>query len=161
MDVLTPSTAGPRLRALVAIAILAAGGCYAPDLRDCTVTCGASDECADGQACNPQGFCTAEGVTCMAGSGGATVDAPSATRITLRVQVMGTGKVVVDGVGECADSECTWEVPTALLRFTAQQLEAGKPFERWTTTNCGGGQVTQPSCVFTAAASTTVGAKFK
>jgi len=25
------------------------------------------------------------------------VDAPSATRITLRVQVMGTGKVVVDG----------------------------------------------------------------
>jgi len=160
MDVLTPMTARPRTSALVALALLAAGGCYAPDLRDCTVTCSAADECADGQACNPQGFCTAEGVTCMAGGGSATVDAPSATRITLRVRVEGTGKVIVDGIGECADSECTWEVPAMVLRFTAQQLDADKPFERWTTANCGSA-VPQPSCMVTAAAATTVGAKFR
>jgi hypothetical protein len=144
------------LRVASLVAVFAASGCYAPDLLDCTVTCSGPDECAGDQVCNSAGFCAAEGATCPS----ATVDAPGAM-ITLRVQVDGTGKVVLAGVGECDDSECTWQVPMGTLRFDAQRIETDKPFERWTTPNCGGAQTLLPTCTFTPTASTTVGAKFK
>ena len=133
--------------------VLAASGCYSPDLQDCTVTCGGSDECAGDQVCN-DGRCSAAGVSCQ----GATPDAASAM-ITLRVQVGGTGKVVIAGVGECNDSECMWQVPMATIRLDARTTDDEKPFERWTTLNCL--PALQPSCMFTPTASTTVGAKFK
>lgn len=144
------------LRLVSLLAVLAASGCYAPDLQDCTVTCSGSDECAGDQVCNSDGRCAGEGVSCQ----GATPDAPNAT-ITLRVQVDGTGKVVIAGVGECDNSVCTWQVPMAPIRVEAQETDDEKPFERWTTTTCGGAQALQPSCMFTPTASTTVGAKFK
>jgi hypothetical protein len=34
-----------------------AAGCYAPSLRDCTVTCEAARDCAGGQVCGPDGYC--------------------------------------------------------------------------------------------------------
>jgi len=71
----------------------------------------------------------------------------------------GSGRVVVDASAS-APTGMHVGVPAMVLRFTAERIDADKPFERWTTTNCGS-TVTQPSCVFTAAASTTVGAKFK
>lgn len=144
----------PRVAAV--LAILVATGCYAPDLVDCTVTCTGPDECAGDQVCNSAGRCAAEGVTCQA----AAPDAPAAL-VTLRVQVTGTGRVVIAGVGQCDDSECTWQVPMASLRLDAQETDDEKPFERWTTTNCGGAQMLLPSCTFTPTASATVGAKFR
>lgn len=146
-----------RIPPLLSLALLAAGGCYAPDLRDCTVTCGAADDCAGDQVCTG-GFCAADGVTCT--GGGATTDAPVAT-IMLRVDVEGTGTVVIDGVGECTDDQnsCTWTVPAKIMQFEARQIESDKLFERWTTLNCP--QSTQTSCTFTPTSSTTVGAKFQ
>lgn len=141
------------LRFVSLFAVLAASGCYAPDLQDCTVTCSGSDECAGEQVCN-DGRCSAEGVSCQ----GATPDAASAM-ITLRIQIGGTGTVVIAGVGACDDSECTWQVPMAMLRLDAQVTDSEKPFERWTTLNCM--PALQPSCMFAPTASTTVGAKFK
>ncbi len=157
---------GRDLVVALALAFAFAFGCYAPDLRDCTVTCTGPDDCAGDQTCNTAGMCASEGVTCS-GSGSnmgmadGGVDAPQ--MIMLKVQVMGTGKVIVVGIGECDDSECTWQVPRSALRFDAVQTDTDKPFERWTTQNCGGAQVTQPTCTYTPAVSptTTVGAKFR
>lgn len=141
---------------LIASVVLAVAtiSCYAPELRDCTVTCGGADTCAGDQVCSA-GRCAAEGVSCS----GAMVDA-SGPLIMLRVRVEGTGKVVLAGVGECDDSECTWQVPMGLLRLEAQETDNAKPFERWTTPNCGTSPQV-PTCTFTPTAGTTVGAKFK
>lgn len=145
-----------HIRRLLALTLLAAGGCYAPDLRDCTVTCTAADECAGDQVCSSAGLCAADGVTCT--GGGATTDAPT-PMVMLRVEVDGTGRVLIDGIGTCDDSQCTFMVPTRLLMFEAQRTDVDKQFERWTTTNCA--QSTLTSCSFTPTSSTTVGAKFR
>lgn len=137
------------------LGVLVSTGCYAPDLRDCTVTCSRPDECAGDQVCNSAGLCAAEGAACPS----ATVDAPGAM-ITLRVRVEGTGKVILANIGECDESECTWLVPISMLRFDARVIDTDKPFERWTTTNCGSSPLL-PTCAFTPTAATTVGAKFK
>ncbi|MBA3454267.1 MAG: hypothetical protein H0T42_14335 [Deltaproteobacteria bacterium] len=135
---------------MFALALLGATACYAPELVDCTVACSGPDECGGDQVCNAAGLCAAEGVACQA-----------AAMITLRVQVSGTGKVVIAGVGECDDSDCMFQVPVGNLRFDAVELDDEKPFERWTTTNCGGDQMLRTTCTFTPTASTTVGAKFR
>lgn len=146
-----------RLALVVALAGLASAGCYAPDLRDCTVTCSAADECSGDQVCTG-GFCVADGATCM--GGGVTPDAPAAM-IMLRVDIEGTGKVVIESIGECTDQRapCTWMVPAQQMRLDARQVESDKPFERWTTVNCA--PATQPTCTLAPTSSTTVGAKFK
>ena len=36
---------------------IAAGACYEPELRDCTLSCTAAAECADGQVCGSDHFC--------------------------------------------------------------------------------------------------------
>ncbi len=131
-------------------------GCYAPELTDCTVTCSGGDECAGDQVCNSDGRCAGDGVTCQ----GATLDAPTAM-VALRVKVEGTGKVVLAGVGECESRDCTWQVPLAMIRLDAQLIESDKPFEHWTTPNCGGAQAELLSCTITTTGPTTVGAKFR
>ena len=142
------------LRLASVLAVLT--GCYAPELTDCTVTCGAPDECAGAQVCNSAGLCAAEGVTCA----GAAPDAPTAM-IALKVHVEGTGKVVVAGVGECNDDrDCTWQVPVAMVRLDALEVDSDSPFEKWTTTNCGSAPQV-PTCTFSPNAATTVGAKFR
>jgi len=145
-------------RLLLATALACAGGCYAPDVRDCTITCTNPDDCAGDQTCNSDGRCTAEGVTCNgSGSNMGMVDA--AQLATLKVQVMGTGKVIVDGVGSC-DDDCTWQISPRALRFTAMVTDDEKPFERWTTQNCAAQMM--PTCTYTPVmSSTTVAAKFK
>lgn len=145
-----------HVRSFLALTLLATGACYAPDLRDCTVTCSAADECAGDQVCNSAGLCATEGATC--GGGGAAPDAPAAM-VMLRVEVDGTGRVVVDGVGSCDDGECTWMVPVRMLTFEARRIDNDSPFERWTTSNCA--QSMQSSCSFTPTSATTVGAKFR
>ena len=47
-----------HLVAIAAVgAVLAAGGCYRPELRDCTVRCSAPTDCTGGQICNSDGWC--------------------------------------------------------------------------------------------------------
>jgi len=156
------------IRALATSALFGLAGaaaCYAPDVRDCTITCTGEGDCAGDQTCNSDGRCAAEGVTCSgSGSNMGTVDGgmDAPQMVTLKVQVMGTGNVIVVGIGECDDSECEWRVPRTMLQFTAQQTDPDKPFERWTTQNCGGPQMTLTSCTYTPSMSTTtVGAKFR
>lgn len=143
------------LRIVSLLAAVAATGCYSPALVDCTVTCSGADECAGDQICTSAGMCAAEGITCAS----ATPDAPTVT-IALHVQVDGTGKVVLAGVGECV-RDCTWQVPLAMLRLDAQRTESDTAFEKWTTMTCGGAAALMPTCTFTPTGATTVGAKFR
>ncbi len=150
-------------RVFAATVVLLAG-CYAPDVRDCTITCGAADECADDQVCNADGYCAADGVQCPRGGGGGGgavdggVDAPVGS-LQLNVRVDGTGRLDIDGVGECAKRECTFTVERRPLTIRAVETDPRKPFEKWTTPNCAGQPTTctyQPQMGMT-----TVGAKFK
>ncbi len=138
------------------LAVLTVGGCYSPEVRDCTVSCGAPTDCMGNQVCGAHGFCATEGVACSASMVDAGIDAAPET-ITLRVKVNGTGKIVVAGIGECDDSECMWQVPRAPVHLQAVQTDDDKPFERWVMTCTG----TTPTCTFTPTAATTVEAKFR
>ncbi len=136
-------------------------GCFSPDLRDCTVTCAGTDECGGDQIC-AGGFCRAEGATCQ-GSGSGSGSDPAPTKVTLRVDVTGEGKVVVAGVGTCSTADpneghCSFMVPQgAHIQLDAMRLE-DTDFDRWTTSNCEGHD---PSCMLTLTTETFVGAKFR
>ena len=126
-------------QALVILTVLSS--CYAPDLRDCTVTCSGASACSGGQICGADGYCAAPGVagTCSAAHG---VDAglDAAPRVVLHIQIMGNGRVDVTGAGTCSSGN-----------------GPGDCFDRWTTAVCTGQTST---CTFNAVVATTVGAKF-
>src|SRR4051812_37357316 len=75
-----------------------AAGCYDPQEVDCTVSCAAANECAQGQVCGTDGFCAAPGIAghCGGPDGGTQ-------RVSLRVAIDGPGKISIDGVGSCDD----------------------------------------------------------
>ncbi len=140
---------------------LGLGGCYAPDLRDCTVTCSAAGDCAGGQVCGADGFCAARDVAGSCGGGALDAGLDAAPRVMLHVVVMGTGRVDVVGASSCGDTgayDCLISVPKGRVTLDAVVTVGDKPFDRWTTPNCTGQTST---CMFTANTSTTVGAKFK
>jgi len=129
----SPRTFGLRPLAVGALALLGAvaGGCYAPALRDCTVSCDSQAHCAGDQICGSDGLCAAPGVAghCAqvgtpqptdaqvkidldarppgpARDAAVAIDAPAPspdapTTATLRVQIHGKGSVFVDGLGAC------------------------------------------------------------
>jgi hypothetical protein len=139
---------------LLILAILS--GCYAPDLRDCTVTCSGAKDCASGQVCGADGYCAAEDV---AGSCGNAVDAAvdAVPSVMLRVTVDGDGHVDVVGGGSCSD--CVMQVPkNAQLVVKAIAERIDHPFDRWTSLTCAGQTAT---CMFTVSGPTTVTAKFR
>lgn len=149
------------LRLLVVLLVLATG-CYAPDVSDCTVTCTSDEECAGGLVCTPRGLCAGEPTACAGASG--TPDAGATPRISIRLVIMGDGKLAIDGVGECAPqggpsgNQCTLQAPAGALTITAIPDESDKPFERWTSLVCAGQGAT---CQVTLAMDATVSAKFK
>jgi len=148
--------------ALIGAAIATLGaGCYAPDLRDCSVTCSEPADCADDHVCTTDGYCAAEGVRCEP----AIADAATTASVRLTVRVDGTGLVVVHGVGDCDDSECTFEAPRTTIHLTAQPIDPHKPFDKWTTDNCRGDDhehEKDPTCILTPTLSTiVVAARFK
>src|SRR3954465_13952903 len=84
-------------------------GCYEPSVRDCTVSCSGTDECAGGQVCGAQGYCVDEGVSCS----NAAPDA-GPMMVALRVQIDGSGMVQIAGAGSCGAGgmrDCTIAVP--------------------------------------------------
>lgn len=147
---------------LLVLAILS--GCYSPELRDCTVSCSGSDDCAGEQTC-AKGFCAAKGVSCTgamvndAGTDARPVDA--APQIVLHVMISGMGKVDVAGVGRCGDAgehDCFFSVMRGTLTATAIPTQTDHPFEKWESMTCMGQPAT---CTFMANGPTTIDAKFK
>ncbi len=137
---------------LLVLAILS--GCYAPEVRDCTVTCSGADECTGDQVCT-KGLCAAEGVTC--GPGGMATDAGV---VMVHVMIGGTGKVTL-GTSTCGDNgarDCMIAVERGSVTALAAPLQADHPFDKWESMTCNN----QPaSCTFTANGPTTIEAKFK
>jgi hypothetical protein len=113
----------------VILAVVASSACYSPQLRDCTVSCSVTSDCAGDQVCGRDRLCAMPAVAdhCAAlsvidaGVGAdaaidaridagsdaaidAAVDAPPPPPlITLHVQITdGKGAVEVDGHGACA-----------------------------------------------------------
>jgi len=147
-------------RASIAAALLAPvlGGCYSPQLQDCSVTCEAAGDCASGQVCDEGGWCTAPDQigTCPerpdrmdAGvDADPTIDAPSDGGLTaaLRILITGRGRVLVDPAGvECErfasgeGGDCTFLVPASEPQtLTAERSHPSSPFAGWTTENCLG-----------------------
>jgi hypothetical protein len=117
-----------------AVAAIAAIGCYAPDLRDCTVTCVADADCAPSQVCGSDGMCASPSlagrcpgpssttvdaagaidapapvdatiVTDAAVDAATPVDAPMPAQVMLRIQIVGRGRVDVGGTSlSCSDA---------------------------------------------------------
>lgn len=129
----------------VAIAVLLAG-CYTPELRDCTVTCAAADDCADGQTC-AGGWCTA-GETCedepiTADARPDEVDAALHATAQLHLRVERKGKVVVEPFGDACENsgagtgDCTFEVP-ADSEQTLTPVQTDHEFDKWESPPCAG-----------------------
>jgi len=139
--------------------LFALAGCYEPELRDCTVTCSGSDECADGQICGSDGMCAVPEAAghCTDGSGAPTPHA------SLRVTIDGHGSVLVTGHPACVSDEdshdpCNYSLAAgATIDLRAQALDEDKPFDHWSG-DCAGQSAT---CTVVAASGLSVGAKFK
>src|SRR5687768_11522870 len=115
------------LKTCVAFTVgIAGGACYEPELRDCTLSCTAAADCADGQVCGADHFCASPEIagTCatMPGGAGGTgrdagvtdakmpdtrPDAPpdAATHVLLAISIAGKGQVTVHGIGTCDASQ--------------------------------------------------------
>jgi hypothetical protein len=171
---------------VAAAAGLALAGCYSPSLRDCTVSCGSTGDCATGQLCGADGMCAspaAAGHCAMvdarpadavlhsdaapphdAGLDGG-LDAPSDAGRTVRltVQVMGKGSVVVEGAGTCSSQDpdkgnCMYDVAAGVpLTAQAMAITGTDGFMMWSSITCAGQGV---RCVFTPIAPTMITARF-
>jgi hypothetical protein len=146
------------LKALALLSLVLAG-CYSPEALDCTVTCNAADECADGQVCGSDGFCAAPAA---AGHCGGPDGGVASSLLSLHIAIDGPGKVSIDGVGVCdSDTEqdgCTWSVQTGISLSLKAQAKHDHEFVEWTV-GCSG---TSSSCALTPVMGLTqVGAKFQ
>jgi hypothetical protein len=144
--------------------LAALAGCYAPAVRDCTVSCASRDDCVRGQLCGSDGYCAAPQ---MAGRcGGIVADAglpDAAPLVSLRVQVTGRGNVIVEGRGTCSSldpqhGDCTYDIPLHVTqRVDAVAIQQDHAFLGWTSMTCNGEGA---SCTFTMGAATNIAAKF-
>jgi hypothetical protein len=137
------------MRSLLGLVLLSA--CYDPDTVDCTITCSAADECAEGQVCDSDGFCAAPEIA------GRCVES-----VALEVHIDGDGKVSLDGIGECDsrtadDRTCTFSVHANQPRRLRAVPYDDRSFESWSSA-CSGETAT---CELTPVMELTrVGAKF-
>jgi hypothetical protein len=167
----------------VALSIAFTGGCYEPELRDCTITCNAESDCAAGQLCGSDHFCASPEIAgrCSslpsdAGSGGrdAGVDGPkivdaapppdAPTHAALTVAIDGQGRIVMLGVGTCEKSGpqngmCVYSVKIGSLVTAQAQAYEDWRFDKWMTPVCMGASIS--TCTFTVNAATPLAVKFK
>jgi hypothetical protein len=165
------------LTRVVALATLTA--CYSPDLRDCTVTCASSADCAGAQVCGADHFCAVPAIagTCAmqppatvdAGRDDAGADArpahdagvtppadaaPDAPATgALHLKVGGHGQLVA-GANTCT-MDCTYQLPLVPIDVVATGL-GDFVFDKWTEGPCTG--MHTPTCTVTPPV--TVGVKF-
>jgi len=169
------------LRASVASLAAIAGGCYSPELRDCTVTCSAASDCADGQVCGDDQYCAAPGIagrcSTLPGDAGPTirdggadartiVDArPDATVwAAIDISIEGQGRVIVQNIATCEktgpqNGSCTFYVPAGLAITVHAQPYFDWRFDKWTMSACD--PVGGSTCTFQATGTSPVGAKFR
>jgi hypothetical protein len=169
MDVLTPLT--PAAAALVL------ASCYSPDLRDCTVTCTSSADCAGAQVCGADHFCAdaARAGTCsitdadsapdardvpgMSDARGlsdapiedASLDAPPDA--ALHLVVIGRGDLIAGN--DTCDMDCRFALPIAPIDVVAV-AGPDQVLDGWFLGPCIGS--TSSTCTVTPPA--TVGVKF-
>jgi hypothetical protein len=174
------------IRAALAVTIALAGtACYAPALRDCTVTGRGAGDCATGQVCGSDGYCAAPeiaGACSTLPDAPARADAPTAdarfdaapmidampaidSRPTAQLHITITGKGTVDSnvmsvTCTAPPGDCLFTVDDgSSITLTAVGAGAGHPFQQWTTDNC---KDQGASCTLVVTAPVTaVGAKFK
>jgi len=159
----------------LALAGVALAGCYSPALRDCTVSCASPDDCAAGQVCGADGMCAAPEVAGRCAmlapdpdAGVPPVDAPSPidppVTVRLTVQIMGKGKVDLQGIGTCSSQDpqkgnCAYEVaPGAAITAQAMQIQLDQVFTMWSSMTCSG---QGPRCIFTPTAAAMIAARFE
>jgi hypothetical protein len=168
------------LRTCVTLLPIVANACYSPELRDCTLTCSAATDCADGQVCGSDHFCAAPGIAgrCTslpgdagsrdrdAGTDAAKIDArPDAPAyVALAISIEGKGRVVVQTIGTCEqvapqNGHCTFPAPINMTVTAQAQAYSDQRFEKWTTAPCA--LTPLATCTFTPAAATTIGVKFR
>ncbi|HUJ62910.1 MAG TPA: hypothetical protein VLX92_30615, partial [Kofleriaceae bacterium] len=160
-------------RALAGVVVLA--GCYAPDLRDCTVACSGSGDCASGQVCGSDHLCAAPAIAGTCGrtpppgvdAHGSDAPAPDAapTSVTLAVHVMGPGQVTLASATPpqtCAmappqNGSCTFVVPFDQPVVLDAMPDPGQQLDGWTGASCKNQGAT---CTFNPTADLTITAKF-
>lgn len=174
--------------ARVAAALVVVAGCYSPDLRDCTVSCASSADCAGAQVCSRDHFCAAAGTTCASGQpvdaqlgeGDAAVDArdghDAGIPIDARVPVDAAPPIDapppavdlhlhVDGHGSLTfvAGSCSMDCDYQVIVGVPVQIVAApanrEQLDRWTQGPCTGSQNT--TCTVTPTAPLTVAARFK
>lgn len=161
-----------------AVALACLSACYSPDVRDCSVTCASSADCAGAQICGADHFCAMPETagTCARQQGmpdagtapdaardaditppadAALPDAPPDAPATgaLHLKVGGHGQLVADG--HTCTMDCTFQVPLVTIDVVAMGL-GDQVLDKWTEGPCVGSQST--TC--TVLAPVTVGAKF-
>jgi hypothetical protein len=173
--------------AALAVAALGLAGCYAPAVRDCTVSCDGPGDCASGQVCGRDGMCAAPEVAgrcaMVAPDAGTDTQIPMRdagvprdaapvpdarpdampTTVRLTVQIMGKGSVVLDGSTTCSSEApqkgmCSYDVGSGVaITAQAMPIQLDQQFAMWTSMTCAG----QGSrCTFTPTAVTTISARF-
>jgi len=162
----------------LAVGALVLAGCYAPSIRDCTVSCASPSDCAAGQVCGADGMCVApdRAGRCETIDAGERRDAAldadparldaggdAATTAIVHVQVMGKGSIAVDGIAVCSTTgtqrgDCTYSVAIgAPLTVQAIEVQLDEVFQMWTSMTCSG---QGRRCTFTPLAATTISARF-
>ncbi len=157
----------------IALALLALGACYSPELRNCAVACESNDDCGPGQLCGADRWCAAPAIAgrcelpdaaialdAAASNPDAAADAAVPGPILLVVQIMGHGTVTTTGLGSCADTapghQCSYAVSSGVTRMLDAVGTGMDDFQMWTGACAGQGS----TCTLTPTASTTVQAKF-
>jgi len=162
---------------------VAVTACYAPDVRDCTVSCSSVSDCAAGQVCGADSFCAAPEVagscaqrTADAGVDGppddtprpdaslppdAAPDAPPSSMVQLHIRIDGRGSVSSLATGACeagsGGTDCIYDVLQDVPISLHAVAKNNWYFDRWTSSTCGN----QPAlCTFTPREATFVRARF-
>ena len=162
----------------IAVAVLALGACYSPELPDCAVACVSSDDCAPGQVCGTDRWCAGAAIAgrcasrvtvdaavvetdAAATDAAVPVDAAPPTTVDLVIQITGHGVVTIAGTGNCADTapghQCTFAVTGGVPRQLVATGTGEDVFDKWTGACTGQGA----TCTLTPTTMTIAQARFK
>lgn len=168
----------------LALAVAALPACYAPEVRDCTVSCASASDCAAGQVCGEDAFCAAPEVagrcaqaTADAGADGkpdgkpppdappppdAAPDAPPPLTVQLQIHIDGRGSVSSLATGSCdagsGSADCVETIAKNVPLTLHAQPKNGWRFDKWRSRTCGGAPAL---CTFVPDMPTYVEAVFK
>ena len=174
-----------------AFTLLLASACYSPDLRDCTVSCTAANDCASGQVCGSDRFCASPELAGRCASlptddGGTPIppnrdagvadaetvapvdappDAPPAPETRMvHIRIDGQGGVSLTGVGVCDSAPPQAGDCTFDVILSAQVHAEAYPHFNWRFDKWTQGPCDgdeSRDCDFTSSGTTNLNAKFR